>query len=279
MGIFNRGKDRSPMDAAPPPAPRQTGTPIRNDRVLEALSMWAGRKDEQTFAEVLRRAVAGDLLLDITDSKISDARSGLGVGDTIVINSQRDNSGKHLLVAFTDNESLAQFRGQPGTSLGQPASATLEQAASTYDGLAINPGSDGTFIAYTSEIRQYFPDGLETAGRLVAPSIDHSMPFPFYVRMLADSPLYTSYEAHYGANGKETDAALSTATAADGGSCLILGTSPAELRAWDVRLGVGSMQMPRLARIAVDREMSGIVVNPAGPAVFIDTDTLKQVAG
>lgn len=277
MPLFKRSNNRPQPPESAPAAPAQAM--VRNDRLLEALSTWGQRKDSQVFADVIRRAVIGDLLLDITDSKVADPAAGWQQGDVIAITSQRDNAGKNLLVAFTDNDELARYRGRPGVSLVQSAVSVMEQAMCDYEGIVINGRSQGAFIAYSEEIRQNLGDDPAAAGRLAAKTIAHSMSFAEYIDELARGIVYIPLEVSRDAQGNRTGAILASALAADGSSCAVIGTSPAEVWAWDPRFDAQPTELAEVARSALENGQSGAILNPAGPTVFIDAEALTHVAG
>lgn len=266
MGLFSRST------RAPEPGP---GPGVRNDRVREALGAWAGRKDGQTFADVLRRAVTGELLLDVTDSTIADSAAGLQPGDTLAITSQTDRAGKRLLVVFTGHDELARYRGAPGASLVQPAAAVLAQAARDYEGVVVDGRSPGAFIAYSAEIQQQLTADPDEVARLGEVTTSRALPFDQYLAALAEGPLFVPFDVHRDESGAEVGVVVPGTTGPDGQAYAVAGTSPAEIWAWRPQSGVQRTTLDRVARALTEDGRAGLVVNPAGPAVVVPAGALS----
>ncbi|MFT3714615.1 MAG: SseB family protein [Gordonia sp. (in: high G+C Gram-positive bacteria)] len=251
---------------------------MSNERVAQALSLWAQRKDHQVFAEVMRRAVVGELLLDSTGTSIADPAVGLQKGDTLTIGSHLDNTGRRLLVVFTDNHELTRYLEHPGASLVQPAAAVLQMAMDDYEGIVIDGRSDGAFIAYADEIRQQFDGDPSTAGRLASMTVEQSVPFDAFLAQLAATRVHLPFQVQRDEHGRETVVPLFT-TGPDGASYAVIGTAPAEVWAWNSACGSQPVTLAEVARIALDAGQQGVVVNPAGPATVIGADRLRTIPG
>lgn len=275
MGLFSRGGRATGPDR--PEQPDPPGSGVRNDRVREALTTWAGRKDEQTFADVLRRTVVGELLLDVTDSTIADPAAGLQRGDVLAITAQDDNAGKRLLVAFTAHDELSRYRGAPGSSLVQPAAAVLAQAARDYEGVVVDGRSPGAFIAYAAEIRQQLTDDPEAVAPLGTATTTRGLPFDQYLTALAAAPLFVPFEVHRDGSGAER-VVVPGATGPDGRPYAVVGTAPAEIWAWQPRAGVQRTTLDAVAAAVARAGQAGVVVNPAGPAVTVPAGMLPGQA-
>lgn len=255
------------------------GEPIRNVRVQEALEHWATTKDTRTFSDVLRRAVAGDLLLDISASELSDLSGGPQPGDRIAIASQTDDAGKHLLLAYTDDERLAARTSGAPLSLVQPAHAVLEQAVRDYEGLVIDAGHPGMFIAYADEIRRGLGDEPAAAARLARDLVQRDRPFEHFLAGLALAPVYIAVEAHRDAAGAVTSVSVLTARGRDGEKLSALFTSPAEVWAWAPEVEARPTRLQNVARVALQEGHAGAIVNPAGPAAPLPPELLAPYAG
>jgi hypothetical protein len=281
MGLFRRGERTTGPDGADqhgqPEQPGRPGPGVRNDRVREALTTWAERKDTQTFADVLRRTVTGELLLDVTGSTFADPASGLQPGDVLAITSQTDDAGKRLLVAFTGHDELSRYRGAPGSSLVQPAAAVLAQAARDYEGVVVDGRSPGAFIAYAAEIRQQLTDDPEQVAPLGTATTTRGLPFDEYLAALAGAPLFLPFEVRRDEAGAES-VVVPGATGPDGRPYAVVGTSPAEIWAWQPRSGVQRTTLDAVAGAVARAGQAGLVVNPAGPAVTVPAETLAPPA-
>ena len=261
------------MTSATPPGEGVTNPPVR-----AALDVWADRKDAQTFAEVIRRALSGSLLLDTTDSVIADPAAGFGAGDTLSIASMHDNAGKHVLLAYTAHEHLSLARQAPGASLVQPAASVLEMAATRYEGLVIDGRSAGAFIAYAGEIRRAVGEDAEAAARATAATLAHPVDLEAAVAALADERVYIPFEPVRDAEGRELGIRVPGATGPDGRSFAVAGTAPAQLWAWSPAVGAQPTTLARIAAAAIDDGQAGIVINPMGPSVLIPAERLAAVA-
>ena len=251
---------------------------VTNPSVRAALDRWAERKDAQTFADVIRRALAGSLLLDTTDSVIADPAVGFGPGDTMAIASQRDNAGKQVLLAYTAHEHLALARQQPGRSLVQPAASVLEMAATKYEGIVIDGRSPGAFIAYADELRRAIGTDAATAARATAATLGQPLDLEEALAVLAAETVYVPFEQVRDADGREAGIRVPGATGPDGRSYAVAGTAPAQLWAWSPSVGTQPTTLATIARVALDNGDAGIVVNPAGPPVLIPGDRLAALA-
>ncbi|WP_454048921.1 SseB family protein [Cellulomonas sp. Marseille-Q8402] len=264
MGLFSRGGRASDPGTAGTP-----GTGVRNDRVRAGLATWAEQKDGRTFADVLRRCVTGELLLDVTGSTIADPAHGFQSGDTLAITSQTDDTGKRLLVAYTGHDELARHRGEPGASLVQPAAAVLAQAAREHEGIVVDGGAPGAFIAYAAEIHQQLTADPEAVARAAEATVSRALPFDAYLAVLADAPVFVPFEVRRDASGAETGVVVPAATGPDGQPYAVVGTAPAEIWAWSPRSGAQRTTWGHVVRAVAQDGQAGVVVNPAGPAVTV----------
>lgn len=282
MALFRRGgrtSEPGPGPAGPGvPGPGAAGPGARNDRVREALGTWAQQKDGRTFADVLRRAVTGELLLDVTGSTIADPAAGFRAGDVLAVTAQTDNAGKRLLVAFTGHDELTRYRGAPGASLVQPAAAVLAQAARDYEGVVLDGRSPGAFIAYSAEIRQQLTEDPEAVAALGTATATRGLPFDRYLAALAEGPLFLPFEVRRDGSGAET-VVVPGATGPDGRSYAVVGTSPAEVWAWQPACGVQRTTLDAVVTAVARAGQAGLVVNPAGPAVTVPAGALPPPAG
>ncbi len=286
VGLFSRrSREPEPVEpeagASPEPAPPaappagEPGPGVRHDRVREALGTWAERKDARTFADVLRRAVSGELLLDVTDSRLADPGRGFQQGDTLAIASIRDNAGADLLVAFTGHDELQRMREAAGRSLVQPAAAVLAQAVRDHQGIVIDGRAPGAFIAYAAEIRQHLTEDPGAVAPLTEATASRSLPFDRYVAALADGPLFVPV-APDAADGAAAGAAGPAATGPDGGAYTVVGTSPAEVWAWRPGGEVRRVGLAEVAAATLAAGRAGVVVNPAGPPVVVPAAALPR---
>ncbi|WP_029150555.1 SseB family protein [Microbacterium indicum] len=247
--------------------------PVRNERVQEALAVWAERKDAQTHSDVLRRAMAGELLLDISASEFADADNPMQEGDKLVVTSIMGDEDRDLLLAFTDNALLQAYAQNPAArSLAQPAAAALKQALDNHDGIAIDAGTPGAYVAYSSEITRAFGDSPADAARLAAALVDGGVQIDEFVRILREAVLYVGGIPVSGDDGETIGFHLASATKPDGSVLHGVFTSPAELWAWEPRATAQPTDLEKIIAAAREDGMTGLVVNPAGPAAELPLD-------
>lgn len=247
--------------------------PIQHTRLQEALDAWAERKDAQTHSDVLRRAMTGELLLDISASTFADPDNPMQQGDPLAIASVRDSNGKDLLLAFTDNDRLhAYVASDSPRSLGQPAAASLQQAIERHDGIAIDAGTPGAFIAYNDEIARALGSEPGDAARLVAALVDRGVPLDRFLVMLREAVVYVGGIPVADDDGDVTGYRIATATRPDGGVLHAVFTSPAELWAWHPGAVAQPTTLDRVIDSARQDAMAGLVVNPVGPAAELPLD-------
>jgi hypothetical protein len=288
MGIFSRKNkdDHAPAPAAPTPAttgPTPTDPPgalVTNHLVQNALTKWVERKDAQSMYGVLRECAAGSLLLDATESTFADPANPFQKGDTLAIGSQVDNAGKRLLVAFTDNDRLAVYRRNGGStktplSFGQSAASTLQMAATTYEGIAIDPGSpDTTCIAYTDEIRKGLTDDAAVNEPLKTAIVDQRAPAEVIDLAKAAPVIFIGVSTEKDAQGEVVSISVPGILSPDGESYSTAFTSPAEVWAWDARLDVRPTGFANIVAVARENGHTAVVVNPAGRSPVIPLEAI-----
>ncbi|WP_221586187.1 SseB family protein [Microbacterium sp. G2-8] len=260
-------------------SPEQPKNIVENARVQEALDTWAEQKDPRAHSDVLRRTAAGQLLLDISHSEFADPENPMQENDKLVVTSVHDSEGKDLLLAFTDNPRLESFsQAEKTTSLAQPAAAALLQALEHHDGIAIDAGTDGTFIAYNDEVRRAFGDDLGEATKLAAAIVDGGVELDEFVRMMKDAVVYIGGIPVKDDEGDIIGYNVASATRPDGESLHAVFTSPAELWAWEPGAVAQPTKLDRVVASARNDGMAGLVVNPVGPAAELKMEWFEESA-
>lgn len=239
---------------------------VRNVPVQTALEAWAAEKNAQTFANVLRQCVAGELLLDISASVFADPAAGFQQGDTLALGKQTDAAGKELLVAFTSNERLAAYRrGEHFRSLAQPAWSVLEEAMTRAEGIAIDPGDDALCIAYTEELRGQVTDEPGRNAALKNALVDRDLPWPAFLELVrATTVVYVGLD--------EAQGDIPSAVGADGDLLHPIFTSPAEVFAWSPGLTARGTTVSQVAAVAREDGYAGLLLDPAGPSAVVRLD-------
>jgi hypothetical protein len=269
----------APDVATAPHDTASSGALVENAGVQTALRAWAESKDARTFAEVVRRAAVGELLLDISASQLADPARGFQQGDVLAVGDIVDNAGKRLLLAFTSNE-RAGGRHPELRTLAQPAIAVLRQAIGDYEGLVIDAGDPGQFIAYAEELRTGLGTDAEAASRLAAAIADPSPASRADLpALLASAPVYIAVDRQPATDGGEPTVSVLLVRSSDGTPMSVLGTSPSEVWAWSPGSEARGTALANVARVALEDGHGGIVVNPAGPSVVIPRGELEALAG
>lgn len=248
-----------------------------NPQLREALDTWANEKHHQGFADVMRRACIGVLTLDITASRISDPEQGFQAGDRIVVASQEDSNGKHLLSAYTSHAPLAEARGEAALSFAQPAASVLAQAARDYEGIVIDGGSDGMFIAYADEILNYLADAPEAVGRVGKATATRTLPFAEYLELISAARVFLPLTEHHSEPGETAEYSLQTATSPGEDRYAVIGTSPAEVWAWSPEARIQETKLANVVEQSRRSGLSGVLINPAGPHVAVPLEQLSGI--
>jgi hypothetical protein len=107
---------------------------VDNAPLRTAVAAFAAQPEQRTYTDVLRAALQGELLLDVTGSPIETDESGaLSVGSTLRFASGKGPDDAPALFAFTSQaEVLRAHPDDPGAvqALGQPAIGLLQFAVS-----------------------------------------------------------------------------------------------------------------------------------------------------
>jgi hypothetical protein len=259
------------------PAPTPGARLVENGGVQAALATWATTKDARTFAEVVRRAIVGELLLDASASEFADPAHPFQQGDTIAISDIVDNAGKRLLLAFTANDRAAARHPAP-TTLAQPAIAVLQQAIRDYEGLVLDAGGPGQFIAYADELRNALGTDPQAASRTATIIADQGARDRLLAE-LATAPVYVAVDHHEGVDGAEPTMTVALVRSPEGVPMSTLFTSPAEVWAWSPGSEARGTALANVARVALEDQHGGIVVNPGGPAAVIAHEELANLTG
>ena len=253
---------------------------VQHGALQAALAVWGRQKDSVTFHDVLRELAAGRLLLDIGSSTLADRSAGLQRGDVLAVAHQVDSAGTRVLLAFTDAERLARYRGATGDlSLAQPAVEVAAQAVTDYEGLALDPGSPDTqFIAYADELVSALGDGVRASGPVKRALAERDQPWPEVLELLRDSPSLWSAELDRPGDGSGVAGIdVGTVTGEHGETWSVLHSSPAEVRAWAPGASARRVAFAEVATAAVEAGHAGVVVNPRGPSVLVVADELRAL--
>lgn len=115
----------------------------------------------------------------------------------------------------------------------------------------------------------------EDLAPLTAATTLRTLPFDTYLTQLATAPLFLPGRSQPGPDGAAATV-IPTALDPDGTAWYVVGTSPAELFAWDPRVGARQTTLAEVADLALAHGTAGLVVNPVGPSVTVPADLLRS---
>ncbi|EFG79744.1 hypothetical protein HMPREF0591_0365 [Mycobacterium parascrofulaceum ATCC BAA-614] len=246
---------------------------VNNVGLRRAVAAFAAQPNQRGALEVLRLCMYGEVLLDITGS---DAFNGepFATGSRLQIRVGTGPNGGSALFAFTCNEAIAPLY-PPGTrtqSLVQPAPGALE--------LALRQGNAWLYID---------PAGPTCA--LSAPEID------FALRNANNEALKRALADHAAGiidrrtvvqilrqNGPMALAAddttghveVRTTTNPDGTTSIFGFTSGPEVLAFNPADAAISLTTEEVVKMARAQGHAGMVINPAGPFLWVSLSELDQ---
>ncbi len=149
-------------------------------------------------------------------------------------------------------------------------------AATTYGGIAIDPGSPDTlFIAYADEIRRGLTDEVDLNAVLKA-AVGRSSAEEIVELAEAAPVLFVGLSTLRDDKSEVQRITIPSVKGPDGGSYHPAFTSPAEVWAWGADLEARPTAFANIARSAREDGQAGIAFNPAGPPGVVP---IASVAG
>jgi cell wall assembly regulator SMI1 len=235
---------------------------VDNAVLRDAIGVFAASPGQEAFLNVLRQAMAGELLLDVTGSG-PDAAAG-----KLAVTTVATPDGGTALVAFTRQEELGRFRANAGTpgenvqSLAQPAVGVLD--------FFLRDESYGTL----------YLDPAGPACALARRDVQLALASPHHDRLknlLAEQPSQQQLFMALCGEGNQLLLAERTVNGrpqpvvvpGEGerpAPVLLAFTSAAEVAAYDSSLGLRPFDAGWILKFIVDQGMGGLRINPAGPS-------------
>lgn len=238
---------------------------VNNGDVRAAVVRFAEKPGPATMLNVLRQALAGELLLDVTGSTFEP-------GSPLKINTVTTPQGAEMLVAFTNQEQYAKFAGvsaDDGKTLAQPSADVLRYVVSKeLAGLWIDPAGPtcqvgrGEIAFGLEGLNSPLKDVLATGPSMQ--EVFNVLAEPNASLLVADAP---------GGEGPLT------VPAAGGGNALLAFTSMAEVAAYDSSLKAREFPAGWLAGMAVSNRLAEIRINPLGPSFVLSGFQLWHMLG
>lgn len=252
------------------------GNQLDNARLRRAIAAFGADSNERTMIEVLRAALVGDLLLDITGSALALVDGQPEEGAAVSVSSNVGPDGAVALLAYTSEAELARMHpGSAYESLRQPAAAVLEMVKRQGAGwLCLDP-ADATVALSAKDVdfalRHPRNDRLSRAvtagerGGSRAAIVD---------ALRADGPLLLAGELAEGQRRDEKPR-LRMTKQPDGTMSLLAFTSAPEIAARNPQDGVIVTTTSKvLEQLRGSSTFASLVINPAGPWVEIKRDEL-----
>lgn len=248
---------------------------VDNSTVREAIARFSARPAQDTYLDVLRQCLTGELLLDVTGSDFRIVDGALQQGSTIQVRGGSGPKGEKALLAFTDQEQAQRIHHddpEAVQTLGQPAVGVLEMAVSQgYELLYLDPA--GPTISLTLEdIRFALHGDRNDAVKAALATGDRAA----VIEALAQGGIL-KYSAMEVEGGEQGEIQVATTTAPDGSPARLAFTSTAEVSARDVAAGAASVPVAQALAEALEEPFTGLVLNPAGPWMFLPHDDIRAL--
>lgn len=268
-----------PLPLAPVAPPEQKHTvPGMQDNVLlrDTLARLNGDPTNEQLLGVLRQMLQGHLILRVH----GDAQEQLAKGQSLSIGILRDGE-RSFMLAFSSAEALRKVLVQDAapensSAVAQPVMAVLHQVvAGDFTGLVLDNASAPHRVVFPTEVLKRAIDeadpNLTLKGVLAVPH-EGGAEAPV-AAALATSRLWV-------AGGQQSDGQIGVAEmrSPDGKRFLQVFSHPLEV----VAMGRGERPLPftaeQLGKVLVAQpELSGVLVDPAGPSVVVRREALGEV--
>lgn len=272
------GERRLPLAAATPPEPTET-VPGMKDNVLlrEALTeIEKGATNEQLLG-VLRQALQGHLYIRVN----GDARAQISEGKPLSVAVVRDGERQFMLgfsSAAAVRDSVQLEKDPTATSaVAQPVTSVFQQVvAGEFAGLIVDNASAPHRVVFPTELLQKTLEQADpdmTAKSIIAtpPQQDSAVKLG---EALAAKRMWVAVNDGAGSG----QVGIAEAQTPDGKRFLQLFSHPLEV----IALGRGDRPLPfeplQLAKLlSTHSEMAGVIVDPAGPTMVVERDSLSAV--
>lgn len=256
--------------------PAKSHGPVDNAALRAAIGIFAAAPGQEAFLNVLRQAMAGELLLDVTGSG-PDAAAG-----RLAVTTAATPDGGTALVAFTRQEELGRFRANAGTpgenvqSLAQPAVGVLD------------------FFLRDERYGALYLDPAGPACALARRDVQFALASPHHDRLknlLAEQP--SQQQLFMALCGEGQQQLLLAERTVNGrpqpvvvpgegerpAPVLLAFTSAAEVAAYDSSLGFRPFDADWILKFVVDQGIGGLRINPAGPSATMSGYQLWHILG
>lgn len=249
---------------------------VDNIPLRTAVEAFAAAPDQNTYFEVLRAALQGDLLLDATGSELQFTPDGssLAAGSTLNFHEGTAPDGGRALFAFTNQEQAQKMHPDAPDdvqTIGQSAVGTLGFGqAQDYAWLYIDPA--GPTCALRVHDIQFVlrNDHNDAVKHALGSGPDH--------RAATIEALAAGGTLLYGvAEHEDGSVEILTSMSPEGEPVYLAFTSAAEVLARDPSVAVAAVDIARIVADAAVEPFAGLVINPSGPWIALTRDELLSL--
>ena len=247
---------------------------VDNSALRTAVAAFAAQPDQQSYTNVLRSALQGELLLDVTGSPVeTDASGSLAVGSTLRFASGKGPDDAPAIFAFTSQaEVLKAHPDDPGAvqALGQPSLGLLDFAMSQGFGwVYIDPF--GATCGLTASDLKYVLGSQRNDAAKAALSLrgEDERRAALTDALALGGVLVLAVD--------ESGERVRTATDPDGGDFALGFTSNAEVAAQYPGDLFRTVSVANVVDNVLGGDYAGLVVNQAGPSLVLTRDELAGI--
>lgn len=247
---------------------------VDNVPLRAAVEAFAGNSNQQTYGEVLRNTLQGDLLFDITGST-PPVDGVLQKGAVLRFHEGTGPDGGRALFAFTRQEEAQKMHpDEPAATLGQSAAGTLDFAKSQgYAWLYIDPagptcGLQMSDVDFT--LRGECNDAVKAA--LATPGSPNTVRRAVIDAMSLGGSLLMGINEH-----PDGTIEVRTSTGPNDVPVRLAFTSAVEVVMRYAGDAWAAVPIARIVSDALTPPFEGLVLNPAGPWLGLYPDELQEI--
>ena len=247
---------------------------VDNSALRTAVAAFAAQPDQQSYTNVLRSALQGELLLDVTGSPVeTDASGSLAVGSTLRFASGKGPDDAPAIFAFTSQaEVLKAHPDDPGAvqALGQPSLGLLDFAMSQGFGWVYIDPFGATCGLTASDLKYVLGSQRNDAAKAALSLRGEDERRAALTDALALGGVLVLAVDESGERGR-------TATDPDGGDFALGFTSNAEVAAQYPGDLFRTVSVSNVVDNVLGGDYAGLVVNQAGPSLVLTRDELAGI--
>ncbi|WP_309614986.1 SseB family protein [Salinibacterium sp.] len=250
---------------------------VDNVALRRAIAAFSESSEHPAYLEVVRNIMHGDLLFDTTGSALTMTEDGSSIaqGSTLAFREGTGPDGERALFAFTRQEEVLRMHEDAPAAvqtLSQPAVSTLDFAAERgYGWLYLDPAGPtcGVKIADVQfALRSVRNDAVKAALDTVGPT---------WMKNAVIDALSLGGQLLYAVNETAEGVQVRTFANPAGQNVALAFTSAVEVVVHSATDAWAAIDISRIVSDALGENISGLVINPAGPWIELGRDDLLQV--